>query len=229
MAEAANTSEHDNQPASSGNSSSNSNSTHTSTGSTTGSSVGLTVTVEAVKSNLTRPGDPIDVFCTLKVPRKLAYDWYKSSIVNYAACVNHSLNVRVLGIDNIALQDRLRTKISGQFGSNFASKKGGVRGRYLEGSFLFDVKRCDVFGSSQSPSQMAALQSSIEQLQSTVRAQEADIQQLNNEVRRTTDLLQSSAVVVNEGRLYSDVGERQKRRKVGLDTVNWLSYSIYIG
>ena len=145
----------------------------------------------------------------MSLRRKVAYMW-KIRVYMYILMVL-VMNVK-WAKHPLSLNFRPRTKVRSQFGSNFTSKNGGVWGQYL----FFDVKCCDIFGSLQSSSKMAALQSSIEQLWSYFRAQEADIQQLNNKVHRTTELLQSSAVVVNEGRLF-------RTRSICLRKWSWTS------
>ena len=196
---------------------SSSNSTRTDT--TASSDGSLAVTIVAVKSNLTRPVSCTDIVCTLMIPRKLAYDW-KYSIMegNYVVCINESLKVTLLDESSAALQDRLRTKVCSQVGPILSQKKGSKRAKYLLGSFLFDVKYSDVCyqlnASSQLPPQAVALQVAVERLKSDVTNKDLTIQQLKAQVHESVELLRRSAVLVNKGSPYSDVGERQKRRKV---------------
>ena len=71
-----------------------------------------------------RPSTCTDIFCTLKVPHKLAYDW-KYSIVanNYAGCVNESLKVPLLDKGNDALQNRLKAKLVTKWDPHLLKRK----------------------------------------------------------------------------------------------------------
>ena len=105
--------------------------------------------------------------------------------------------------------------IKKQVGPTLAQKKGSKCAQYLSGSFLFDVKHSDLCLSSPvSAANLQTLETLVEKLKNDVVAKNNTIQQLKTQVETTTELLHRSAVKVNEGRPYSDVGDRQKKRKV---------------
>ena len=67
---------------------------------------------------------------------------------------------------------------------------------------------------SQSPSlsmQVANLQDTVERLENEVAAK---VEHLKESLGNCKELLKKSATIVNEGKLYNEVGDRQKKRKV---------------
>ena len=87
----------------------------------------LVVTVEeAVSSNRTRNrGSGERVLYTLRIPRRLAYEWYQSSNCNFVMMLNESVEWLGLNEKNGALQERIRSKILAQLLQN---KKGYTKG-----------------------------------------------------------------------------------------------------
>ena len=188
-----------------------------------GTSEELLVMVTAVRENLTRRRDSEnDVWRTLEIPRRLAFEWYndllKGGSVNFAALLNKSVKSHSLNLNekDVALNDRFKRKLSKQFGSNYISRKGGERKRYLDQHFYFDVKMFES-GVSQGSSlvtQVENLQGTVERLESEVATKNTEVKNLKESLDNCKELLKKSATTVNEGKLYDEVGERQKRRKV---------------
>ena len=61
---------------------------------------------------------------TLRIPCRLAYEWYQSSNCNYVMMLNESVEWLGLNEKTGALQERIRSKVLTQCGSLLQSKKG---------------------------------------------------------------------------------------------------------
>ena len=175
---------------------------------------GLTITVEAVGSNSSRRKDFEEgIHYTLHIPRRLAYEWYKSED-NYCKVLNKAVKGLDLNEADHVLQERIRTKIAKQFGSKLDSKKGGIRKRYLDSSMFLDIKNTDRLSASDLSTQVANLEETVKRLEDESKKKDDEMECLRESVDEYRELLKKSAVTVNQGKLYDEVGERQKRRKV---------------
>ena len=179
------------------------------------STEGLTVTVEAVGSNSSRRKDLAEgVHYTLNIPRRLAYEWHKSVDCNYCKVLNKAVKGLDLNEEDCLLQERIRMKVLKQFGSKFDSKRGGTRKRYLDNSMFFDIKDTDRLSLSDLSTQVADLKETVKRLEDEATEKDNEMECLRESVDEYRELLKKSAVTVNQGKLYDEVGERQKRRKV---------------
>ena len=87
----------------------------------------LVVTVEAVRSNCTRRNDSGDgVLYTLNIPRRLAYEWYRSTNYDYLMMLNKSVKEFDLDVKNGLLQNRIKSKFT-EFGYLLSTKRGGPK------------------------------------------------------------------------------------------------------
>ena len=82
-----------------------------------------------MRDNYTRRRDVEDVWCTLKIPRRLAFEWYNDSLgglLNYAMLLNRSVSGLNLNEEDNVLHNRIKLKVFKQFGSKLDSKRVGA-------------------------------------------------------------------------------------------------------
>lgn len=175
-------------------------------------------TVEAVRENSRRRKDYEDeVWRPVKIPRRLAFEWYSDSLssplnFNYAVLLNKYIKGLNLNEEDITVHNRFKKKMHKLFGSKFKGLKGASRKRYLDEPFFYDVKNSERVSSLST--QVASLQDTVKRLENEVATKGAEVEHLKESLGNCKELLKKSATTINEGKLYNEVEERQKRRKV---------------
>lgn len=172
-----------------------------------------------------------DVLLSLRIPISLVWEWNAARLGSLVSRINNALvdDYCILNESDGDLEKRLEKKFS-KICIKIRSLKGRKRYNYLADTVLFDIFRSEASDVSKLSKQVETLERKVHQLNEASKKKDEEIarQRDQNQMLESRPCSSSTAATaardtpssmlppVNHGKMYDEVGIRQKQRKVSV-------------